>query len=294
MYLHAERTTLVRRVQVPTCSISLTTKARNLILNATLNAELLARLADDHRLEPNALVIKSLDDGGSVTHRADAALYPASMLKTPLAAAVLAEAADGRINLTDRVEITRANMTYNDAPSPLVPGYWARIDELCELAISRSDNVATNQLFDIAGRERATRIVAQRFGLTGTAFYRKLSGSEPLISDPGWDGVHRNTHPANDAARMFELIALDRVPHSDVLRGALARQYWNDKLSKGVRAGDHFAHKTGDTNDVTHDGGILTTAGGRNYIVVVYTGLSSTDEHNARFGPFMRALRDHL
>ncbi len=281
-------------MQVPTCSIALAYNVGNGSLNAPLTTEQLGRLAQEHALEPAAVVLQSLDDAWSVSYRPDAALYPASMIKTPLAAAVLAEAADGRIAITDRVEISRANMTYNDAPSPLVPGYWARVDELCELAISRSDNVATNVLFDIGGRERATRIVAERFGLAGTAFYRKLSGSEPLINDPQWDGVHRNAHPAGDAAKLFALIALDRIAHSDLLRGALARQYWNDKLSKGLRAGDHLAHKTGDTNDVTHDGGILTTADGRNYVIVVYTGLSSTDEHNARFGPFMRALRDEL
>lgn len=263
-------------------------------MDAPLTTGGLTALAQSHGLDPSSIIVKSLEDGWAVSHQPDAGLYPASMIKTPLAAVVLADAADRRIGLTDRVEISRANMTYNDAPSPLVPGYWARIDELCELAISRSDNVATNVLFDIAGRERATRIVRERFGLTNTAFYRKLSGSEPLIHDSGWDGVHRNTHPASDAATLFESIALDRVPHSDLLRGALARQYWNDKLPKGLRAGDQLAHKTGDTDDVTHDGGILTTNEGRTYILVVYTGLSSTDQHNARFGPFMRALRDSL
>ncbi len=254
----------------------------------------LSRLGQEHDLAPFSILVSSPARGWSASYEPDRDLYPASMIKTPLAAAAMALAADGRMNVTDRVEISRANMTYNDAPSPLVPGYWARIDQLCELAISRSDNVATNVLFDVVGRERATRIIAQRFGLLQTAFHRKLSGSEPLIDDPGWDGVHRNTHPASDAAKLFEDIALDRVPHSDLLRGALARQYWNDKLSKGLREGDRFAHKTGDTSDVTHDGGILWTPQGESYIVVVYTGLASTDEHNARFGPFMRALRELL
>ncbi len=263
-------------------------------MDAPLTPTQLARFTEEQGLEPASIVVQSLDDGWSASYRATEHLYPASMIKTPLAAAALAEVAAGRMSIADRIEISRANMTYNDAPSPLVPGYWARLDELCELAISRSDNVATNVLFDVVGRERATRIVGQQFGLRDTAFYRKLSGSEPLIEDPGWDGVHRNTHPANDAARMFELIALDRVPHSDLLRAALTRQFWNDKLSKGIRADDTFAHKTGDTNDVTHDGGILVTAQGRSYVVVVYTGLSSTDENNARFGPFMRALRPML
>jgi beta-lactamase class A len=256
-----------------------------------MTEERLAALAHYHGLEPGALVVRSLDDGWEVTHRPNLTLYPASMIKTPLAAAVLVEVAEHRIDAGAPVEVTESNMTYNDAPSPLIPGYRARLDELCRLAISRSDNVATNMLFDLAGRQRATEIAEQRFGLAETSFYRKLSGSDPQINDPGWDGVHRNTHSAADAAKMFEEIALDRVPSSDLLRGALAQQYWNDKLSRGLREGDRFAHKTGDTDDVTHDGGILTTAEGKTYIIVVYTGLSSTDVHNARFGPFMRDLR---
>lgn len=263
-------------------------------MDAPLTAQRLGALAHYHGLEPGSLVLRPVDGGWEAAVRPDSGLYPASMIKTPLAAAVLALAANGVLSVGERVEVTPANVTFNDAPSPLVPGYRARIDELCDLAISRSDNVATNMLFDVAGRERATRIVRERFGLNGTAFYRKLSGSDPLIDDPGWDGEHRNAHPAGDAAKLFEQIALDRVPYSDVLRGALARQYWNDKLSKGLRTGDAFAHKTGDTSDATHDGGILATAEGRVYVIVVYTGLSSTDAHNARFGPFMKALRELL
>jgi beta-lactamase class A len=225
---------------------------------------------------------------------ADRSLYPASMIKTPLVAAAMDDVDRERLTLRDRVEVTQANMTHNDAPSPLVPGYWATLEELCDLAISRSDNVATNMLFDVVGRERAGAIVRDRYGLSNTAFHRKLSGSDPLISDPGWDGVHRNSHPASDAARLFESIAMDRVPHADLIRASLARQVWNDKLSRGLRPGDRFVHKTGDTDDVTHDGGILLTEAGRSYVVVVYTGMSSTDVNNARFGTFMKRLREML
>lgn len=224
----------------------------------------------------------------------DRSLYPASMIKTPLVAAAMADVADGRLRLDDRVEVHGSNMTFNDAPSPLKAGYWSTLEQLCDLAISKSDNVATNVLFDVLGRERATQTVRERFNLTETGFYRKLSGSDPLIADPGWDGVRRNAHSARDAARLFEAIALDRVPHADTIRGSLERQYWNDKLSKGLRPGDRFAHKTGDTGDVTHDGGILTTSEGRSYVIVVYTGMPSTDDTNARFSPFMQALREAL
>lgn len=258
----------------------------------------LAALAQGAGLEPASIALEEFHgdgtDGAQAAVHPELSLYPASMVKTPLVVAALTDVAGGRLALDGRHEVTPANMTFNDAPSPLEPGVLARLDELCDLAISRSDNVATNMLFDIVGRDRATAIVRERYGLLRTSFHRKLSGSDPLIADPGWDGTSHNTHPASDAARLFALIALDRVPHSDVVRGALVRQYWNDKLSKGLREGDRFAHKTGDTNDVTHDGGILTTREGRTFVVVVYTGLASTDANNARFGPFMEALRASL
>jgi beta-lactamase class A len=243
-------------------------------------------------LEPHGIVVKRLDGTGvPIALGAGQNFYPASMIKTPLALAAFGDVADGRLALDERFACTRANMTLNDKPSPLHPGYRASLSELIDLMITRSDNVATNMLFDVVGRERATRAVQLRYGLRNTAFYRKLSGSDPMIVDPGWDGTHRNAHPAGDAARVFELIAFDAVPYSDTLRGALGRQEWNDKLSRGLRAGDIFYHKTGDTGEVTHDGGLLVTADGASYVVVVYTGLESNDGNNARFAPFMRAIR---
>ncbi len=260
-----------------------------------LTADLLARLADRHGLAEAAVVVRPLDGrGGHASFRDDASIYPASMIKVPLVAVALAEVADGRFSLAYRVEVGAANMTVNDAPSPLEPGYRATLEELCRLAVSRSDNVATNVLFDLIGRERATEVARTRFGLAGTAFYRKLSGADPLIDDPQWDGVHLNAHPAADAGRLFAAIASERIPHAPLLRDALEDQYWNDKLSEGLNEGDRFAHKTGDTSAVSHDGGLLTTAEGRTYVVVVYTGLESNERNNQRFAPFMRDLRRYL
>jgi len=221
-------------------------------------------------------------------------LYPASMIKAPLALAAFALVQDGVVQPSGEYVVTKANMTPNDKPSPLVPGYRATLDQLIDLMLTRSDNVATNMLFDILDRERATQIVQQRYDLTQTAFYRKLSGSLPLIADPLWDQVHRNSHPAADCAHLFTLIARDEVPYAYVLRSILARQQWNEKLPAGLRPGDHFAHKTGDTDEVTHDGGILDTDGGASYVIVVYTGMESNDTNNAKFAPFMSAIRPYL
>ncbi len=261
-----------------------------------ITAEDLAELAARCGLAPVSLVLARLDrlGGPALAVDPECYLYPASMLKTPLALAAYALVADGELHLEAPYEVTPANMTTNDKDSPLVPGHSGPLYELLDLMLTRSDNVATNMLYDIVGRERATAIVQERFGLRQTAFYRKLSGSLPLIHDPGWDGVHRNAHSAGDAGRLFEAIARDGVPFALALRQTLARQEWNDKLSAGLRSGDRFAHKTGDTDEVTHDGGILDTELGASYVLVVYTGMESNDANNGKFGPFMSALRAYL
>ncbi len=260
-----------------------------------MSEDLLRRAAAQAGIAPFAAMLKRLDtDGPLASIDPDAAFYPGSMIKTPLAAAALALVNDGLLALEDTHEITPANMTVNDKPSPLVPGYRSRLSEILDLMITRSDNVAANVLFDVIGRERATEIVRRRFGLERTAFCRKLSGALPLIEDPEWDREHMNAHPPADAARLFELVARMRIPFAHYLYQILACQQWNNKLSAGLHAGDRFAHKTGDTDEITHDGGVLESANGAAYIVVLYTAMESTDENNARFGRFMSVVRKAL
>lgn len=249
-------------------------------------------LASAAGLAAPSLVVRALDGplALNLAYDAERPLYPASMIKTPLAAAAYLLVRDGTLSPAGSVRIDERNMTANDADSPLVPGYEARVDQLIELMIARSDNVATNVLIDVVGRARATALLGAR-GLGATAVRRKLSGSDPLIDDP--EATGRNSHPAADAAALFEALARGALPYAADLRGALGRQRWNTKLSRGLLPGDRFAHKTGDTSEVSHDGGILTTRGGR-YVVVAYSASPSGEETDARFAAFMRALRPHL
>jgi len=259
-----------------------------------LDARALEAAAAEAGLEAASLVVLNVDAGEAVEFDSMRRLYPARMIKVPLVAAALWEIAAGRFAGEDALTVDATNMTANDLDSPLLPGYGSSVDEIMLLAISRSDNVATNMLFDLVGRERATAIARDGLRLPATVFARKLSGSDPPIADPGWDGVTRNAHPAADAARLFAAIARDENPLAGRLREMLAAQAWNEKLSPGLLPGDRFLHKTGDTSEVTHDGGILLGARGERWVVVTYTGLASSDEHNAAFAPFMRRIRDLL
>ena len=252
----------------------------------------LASYAEQTGLGPAQMYVAGLAHGSPAWAVDDGrTVYPASLIKVPLAVAVGTAIAEGRLRWDTPVTVDPRNATFNDAPSPVVPGYAATVEELVTFVLQRSDNVATNQLYDVLGRERATADV-HALGFRGTVFRRKLSGTLPLIDDPEASG--RNTFPAREAAELFAAIAEDRVPEAAVLRRMLATSWWDVKLSRGLAAGDAFAHKTGDTDEVSHDGGILTLADGSRWILVVYTELPSSEENDLRFGAFMRALRPHL
>jgi beta-lactamase class A len=253
----------------------------------------LAAFAEETGLDRAQIHVRRLGAAGPAWSRDDSRpIYPASMIKVPLAAAAGVAIADGRLRWDTPVVVDASNATFNDAPSPIVPGYATTVEELVTLMLQRSDNVATNQLFDLLDRERATADV-HALGYPNVFFRRKLSGELPLIEDPAATG--RNAFSAADAAALFTAIAEDRVPEAPALRRILATSWWDVKLSRGLEPGDTFAHKTGDTDEGCHDGGILTLAeDSSRWVVVVYTELPSSEENDVRFGAFMRALRPRL
>ncbi len=262
-----------------------------------VQVRLVSTLAEDAGLTGAAVALRQIDGADVVPEpilTADGdGIAAASTIKVPIGAALAEAYAAGTLRPADRVEIRAENMTPNDLPSPFVPGYAASLEELLRFMIARSDNVATNTLIDVLGRE-AIDTRARAWGLRATAVRRKLSGALPLIADPGAHG--RNAYPPDDAALLFERIARDAV--FAPLFSALEAQEWNEKLSRGLEPGDRFAHKTGDTDEVTHDGGILTVRGDdgreRRYAIAVALPLPSTSDADQRMARFMRALRPWL
>ncbi|HLJ82603.1 MAG TPA: serine hydrolase [Candidatus Eremiobacteraceae bacterium] len=224
-------------------------------------------------------------------------IYPASVIKVALMVEAYRQIADGRLDLDTAVTVSAANQTTTAETTPLAPGYRATLRELIDLMITASDNIATNELYDLLGRETVTEAM-RGLGLTTFLAGRKLSGSEPLIDDPGMTG--RNRLPPDEIALLLALIALDRVPFAAEQRAILARCLHNEKLAAGLSRGDRFMHKTGETDEVSHDAGILVTSNGRRYVVVLYTSppplpdRSYASHYNAQLAEWMRRLREYL
>lgn len=267
----------------------------------TIDAVLMAALdeafeASDLREHGYAYVV-DLDGDRAAEWRADEAIYPASVIKVPIMAEAYRQIDARVIGLDDVVIVTESNQTTTWGESPFSPGAKATVHDLVERMITHSDNVATNQLFDVLHRERVTEYMHE-LGLPTFLLGRKLSGSEPLIVDP--EIVGRNRLPPREIGTLLALIARDRIPAAAMQRDILRRCVHNDKLAPALRDGDVFMHKTGETSDLSHDAGILMTAEGRSYVVVLYTTPAPTadDSDAAHINPqmteWMRSLRSKL
>jgi beta-lactamase class A len=200
--------------------------------------------------------------------RADENVYPASVIKVPIMAEAFRQYSVGMVRATDRVTVTAANETTTWGTSPFKPGTVATVEELVDRMITHSDNVATNQLMDVLRRENVTDYM-RRLGLSTFLLGRKLSGSDPLINDP--EMVGRNRLPPDEVGTLLSLIATDRLPGSASQREIMSRCIHAEKVVPGLRPGDIFMHKTGETSEQSHDAGILQTAQGNKYVVVLYT-----------------------
>ncbi|HEY5094285.1 MAG TPA: serine hydrolase [Candidatus Eremiobacteraceae bacterium] len=231
------------------------------------------------------------------SYRAAADIYPASVIKIAVMAEAFHQYAAGALTRDQAVSISGANLTTTAEPTPFVPGYRATVQELVELMITRSDNIATNQMLDVLRRENVTAYMRE-LGLATFLMGRKLSGSEPLIADP--ETVGRNRLPPEETAWLLAVIALDMVSEAAEQRAILERCVHNDKLVLGLLPGDRFMHKTGETDEQSHDAGILVTSQGRRYAIVLYTtpepqpDRSDASYIDPRLTSWMRHLRGSL
>lgn len=230
--------------------------------------------------------------------RADANIYPASVIKVPIMAEAFRQIDAGDIRSDTRVTMGAANQTTTwGGDSPFAPDTVATVEQLVDRMITHSDNVATNQLMDVLRRERVTAYM-HALGLPTFLLGRKLSGSEPLIEDP--EIVGRNRLPPEEIGDLLALIALDRLPGAALQRDILRRCMHDDKLASGIADGDVFMHKTGETSEQSHDAGILRTPQGREYVIVLYTQPqpkpddSDADHVNPQLAAWMRTLRASL
>lgn len=237
--------------------------------------------------EQVSVSVRMLDGNGCFDVDGDEPVQSASMIKLLVLAEYLDEIDSGELS---------ADESYTLDPQDIVggsgsmqsdrPGTEYTLDEVAHRMIYQSDNVGTNVLIERMGVE-AIQAKASELGLSGTLLAHKLM----IAAD---DGLY-NLISANDAAELLYRVANGTLASAASCARAeafLIDQEDDEGLAQGLPDGVVFGHKTGSTDEVRHDGGIVY--GEHPYVIVVLTRGLGYDEANALMAQLSAAVYDAL
>jgi len=226
------------------------------------------------------LAYRDLGTGEEVLIYPDAEFHAASMMKVPVMVRLYRMADAGTLGLDAPVEIRNAftsiydGSTYyltpdEDSDSTLyeMVGGGATTRALIDRMITRSSNLATNLLIDIADPDSVDSML-ESLGIAGV---RVLRGVEDI---PAYRNGMNNTLTARGLLELYSALARGRAAGPEAtaeMLDVLSRQEFNDAIPAGLPEGVRVAHKTGWITAVDHDGGIVMPPGESPYVLVILT-----------------------
>lgn len=249
------------------------------------------------------LYYRALGSGDSLAYAADRRFHAASTMKVPVMVQVYRDRDAGRLALDDSLVVKRQFASIvdgsayaldpaDDSDSTLYAriGGRASIGELVELMITVSSNLATNLLIAQVGADRANA-TAHALGADSIAVLRGVEDGKAYAAG------RNNTLTARDLGRVLAAIAEGRAASDSSCRamlGVLRRQRFTEGIPASLPVGTIVAHKTGSITAVYHDAGIVTTPGGRTYVLVVLTrGLENQADAHRLVADLSRIVYEH-
>jgi beta-lactamase class A len=242
-----------------------------------------------------------LSTGRSVSMLGDQPFPMASTSKIAIVATYLDLVDQGKFKLDDRfpLMIPQRSARFSSTAAPVKPGAMLTAQGLIELAITRSDNPATDALLAAVGGPAAVNRWIQRAGLSGMRLDRDIA---TLVRDDG-EFNPATTVDLRDSATplaMVQLLSglyqgrwLSRSSRA-VLIGAMERCVTGKRrLPAMLPENTRVAHKTGTLNNTSSDVGIIHTPDGRAIAIAVYvTGQGSRANRDLRIASISRAVYD--
>jgi len=234
-------------------------------------------------VEPAAIVAVSyrdLETGESLDIAADTVFHAASTMKIPVMIEVLKRAQAGAFSLDQEILLVNQFASLadgspfslnaaDDGDSVLYSRIGERVTvrELLRRMITRSSNLATNQLIELVGAAHVTT-TARELGA------RHLSVLRGVEDQKAFDKGMINTTTSADLATLLEAIEKGTVlssSSSSEMRDILLAQEFNEKIPAGLPPGTKVAHKTGEITAVSHDAAVVYPPGRKPYVIVVLT-----------------------
>lgn len=194
-----------------------------------------------------------------------------STFKVLAAAALLARVDGGQESLDRRIVFGReALVPYSPVTEPRVGGAGMSLAELCEAAVTRSDNTAGNLLLQTLGGPAGLTALLRSLGDGVT----RLDRTEPTLNEAAPGDPRDTTSPAAMVRTLSKLTlgsALSQPSRERLTGWLLDNRTGGARLRAGLPPGWRIGEKTGTgENGTTNDAGLLWPPEGAAQVVAVY------------------------
>jgi beta-lactamase class A len=230
-------------------------------------------LIDLERKSGGRLGVAMLDTGSgqSLVHRADERFPMCSTFKFFAASAVLARVDRREDSLDRRIPFTKADLLeYAPVTTPRVGEGGMPLGDLCEAAVTMSDNTAANLMLATFGGPKGLTAYARSIGDRVT----RLDRNEPTLNEATPGDPRDTTSPAAMLNTMKTLLlgsALTPGSREKLTAWLVANKTGNARLRAGIPAGWRVGDKTGTGNHgATNDIGILFPPNRKPILVAAY------------------------
>ena len=244
------------------------------------------------------VALRTLDGKMEWFSRADDVFHAASTMKIPVMIELFHQVREGKLKLDDPLPIRNEFHSLVDASIyALDPaddsetdlykavGQTRTLNQLCELMITVSSNLATNLLVEKLGVDniRATVHALHADGMN------VLRGVE---DNKAYEKGMNNTTTARGLLILMEAIAKGQAADADSSRKMveiLTRQKFNEGIPAGLPSGTRVAHKTGELAKLHHDAAIVYAP--RPFVLVILVrGLAESKESAALMADITRRI----
>jgi beta-lactamase class A len=209
-----------------------------------------------------AIAVKHLGTGESFVRNGDDVMQTASLIKLAVMAATYAEADAGRLDLTTTLTLTKDDKVQGAGilTDHFSDGATFSLRDAIRLMIRYSDNTATNMVIDKIGLQGVNDWTKSK-GLPETRINGKVFKGTATTLDPERLKKYQlgSTSP-NETIKLLEMIHAGTAAKPESCNAMIAHLKANDDRDMLLRElPENFvaAHKTGATNRVRTDAGIL-------------------------------------
>ncbi len=226
-----------------------------------LKARLLSLANEYKKIEPS-IYVWEYENKSYVNINADEIFPAASIIKLPILIEMFREIEQGKFKLSDTMTLEDYYRASGSGRLQYSQGGIAHsMDYLARVMIENSDNSSTNMIMSKMGGMPEMNRAMHRWGLTTTHINNWL---------PDLKGTNVTT--AKELAKMFYNIDSTSIISNQskkIIADYLGHVKNNRLLQAGIPKNALLLHKTGDIGFMLGDAGIVKTANGKKYIVVI-------------------------